>query len=437
MIGLTHHNSSVQSLCLFKLSSEIHSHQNHLIPRISSNHLPTSSVCSSEILPIAWKTRVELLSSPAEGGKLNSRIQYSQANHHSDVYKLSEISFGDCDFHIRLNAIQQLNILLTKDSGNFLLSTINRQWCLEICGVCLERIQEFDWYTYSTPPSDQATSTHDLLSPEAEVSLFSLQAIILLRNILLATPDLQENLHLLYTLGDKDTESSIDLTPILISLIKYRFLDSDFLYTHRSILPFDLRHLQLFHLICYEVVLIFSSSLNSPTWTRAHPRWNLFISLSPPMSSGEVNLQLPSFLWDDLFCYFPGQDLLYLYQKYCLQLNCSAVLLHAHHKNSLAPETDHILEPTLPLDDRYSFCLFVFLIFFRVVERIIKESICLSLSCHRHRSDFISSLYVCRSILHSSPHCLQYFHDFHQNTTKLLHVTSFFLLSFSSTPTIF
>ena len=339
MIGFSHHNSSVQALCLFKLSSEIHSHQ---------NHLPTSSICSSEILQIDWKTRVELVSSPAEG-KLNSRIQYSQANHHSDVYKLSEISFGDCDFHIRLNAIQQLNILLAKDSGNFLLSTIKRQWCFETCGVCLERIQEFDWYAYSSTP---ATSTHDLLSPEAEASLFSLQSIILLRNILLATPDLQENLCLISTLGDKDTESSVDLTPILTSLIKYRFLDSDFVHTHRSILPFDLRHLQLFHLICYEIVLIFSASLNSPLWTRAHPRWNLFLSLSPPMSPGEVNLRLPSFLWDDLLCYFPGQDLLYLYQKYCLQLNCSAVLLHVHHTNSFAPETDHILEPKLPLDDR-------------------------------------------------------------------------------------
>jgi hypothetical protein len=317
---------------------------------------------------------------------------------HGDLYKLSEISFGECDFHIRLNAIQQLNILLTKDSENFLLSTINRKWCLEICEICLERIQEFDWYSPS-PSAHGTTSGHDLISPEAETSLFSLQTIILLRNILLVAPDLHENVLLclplspspsLFNNHQKTMERSLDLTPLLISILKYRLMDS---YSPHppppsrdseksSIFPFDLRHYELFHLLCYEIIIfILSSSFNSSSlwhsWNshRIHSQWNLFPSqsspLPPPSSSPgreEINLQLPSFLWDDLCCFYPGHDLFYLYQKYCLQFHCSPVLLHIHHKtntvaaavadNEAVTDTDQcmktFLEPTIPQHDRYS-----------------------------------------------------------------------------------
>jgi hypothetical protein len=357
LLGLDHHRLDIQSFCLFKMTSLLM----HTTPRTPASNDNTTLTLRS----IDWKTRSSL---PLPSSQLQQQHERERGDHfhHSDLYKLSEIISGDCDLHIRLHAIQQLNILIMKDaslssSEGYLLSTSDPDWCLRICQLSLNTAFQFDWHT----PLPTVT---DPLPTEAEASLFSLQAIILLRNILLTLPSLRTHLFCSLSSSLSTSVTEINLTPIVISILKYRFINSvdqnmsGSMSDKLRIPSFDSRHSDLFHLFCSEILTIFSSSLfESSLWTQT--------PMKSMMSTHEIddccqstpnkrrkNLQLPSFLWEDLMTWYPEQDLLYLYQKYAVPVHCSAVelkLIQSKENDWVKPSPELDSFGTPPQHDRF------------------------------------------------------------------------------------
>lgn len=299
LLGFNHYNPSVRSFCLYKAMNEMHLN----LSTISKSVYSSSDIVHGEI-------------NYGQGLLVSSHVVANE-HQHKDLFRLSEIAFGECDFHIRLNAIQQLSVLLVKDSEGYLLSTIDQKWSFSICLSCLKFIQSYDWYTSLT------------INNEAESSLFSLQTIILLRNILLAVPSLRNALSI--SKSSINTEDSLNITPLVTCILKYRLTPYRSDLFDKSTVPFDPRHMDLFHLICYEIIFIYSSSLyDSSFWKKNY--FNEKISFDYPesnMKNGSAyNLLLPSFLCKDIFCVSPGQDLHFLYQKYVLPICSTSVSVH-------------------------------------------------------------------------------------------------------------
>jgi hypothetical protein len=292
---------------------------------------------------IDWKTRCNKFPSLSSSSYSHQHDEHQLR--HSDLYQLSEIAFGQCDLHIRLNAIQQLNILLVREDVTSLLSsTSDQEWCLKICQLCLEVASHFDWHAPPPRVPHPSSSPRFQQEPfEADSSLFSIQGIILLRNILLSVPSLRPHLGCSFNLQGYTSPTSgpyLDLTPIVISILKYRLLasqDQNTVDNSRVSLDHHHRHREFFHLFCSEIVILFSSSLyDSSLWTRTQSKISSIIprtdrdfgSHTTPSTKTKINFQLPSFLWDDLLAVNPDQDLLYLYQKYAVNILCSSVILH-------------------------------------------------------------------------------------------------------------
>lgn len=320
LLGFNHQDPSVQSSCLFKAINEMQL----ILPDISK-----TTYLSPNFRHVNIRDKQSSLS-PSIGA--------TESQHH-EIFRLSEIAFSECDFHIRLNAIQQLNVLLVKDFGGYLISTADFNWLINICQACLKFINSFDWY---------ASPHHD---HEAESSLFSLQSIILLRNIILSSTVIRNSISLS---PDENIQNSLNITPLVLLILKYRLTECRSNLSDKTTLSFDPRHMDLFHLICYEILFIYSCSLYEASFWKINNFGEFFIfdyiEVSNRQSAG--NLLLPSFLDSDIYCVCPGQDLQFLYQKYTVQIASSFAdgCINLCHLQSV--KKDYDLDVAISIDSR-------------------------------------------------------------------------------------
>jgi hypothetical protein len=252
---------------------------------------------------------------------------------HADMRKLCSISFGQYDLHIRINALQQLNILITRDPD--LVRTADFDWCLEMATVAAEGAAAFDSSPSTSSPSSKVDlSSNPLVDQRSETSAFSLQCCLLFRNLCLFSTSLWSLLTIFpeSVMPSRNSLSDINARYLLKSLLLYELSPRPSPVDKLSkgdINQTETEHNQLFHLVCGEILGLWALAMREGSpWTSSLEGWGVVHSSESGSSSNRRATLIPKFLWND-FQFASSTSLDFLRGKYAAPILFQSAKLQA------------------------------------------------------------------------------------------------------------